>query len=56
MDTHRYLALVLIAFAPSLSGCLGHYALKADVDYDGSSDSESKEETSEEKDQKEMRL
>lgn len=30
--TQRYLSLVLIGFLPSLSGCLEHFRLKADVD------------------------
>lgn len=35
--SQKYILLVIAGLAPSLSGCLDHFRLKADVDYDASS-------------------
>lgn len=49
--SQRYLALVLVAFLPSLSGCLEHFSLKADVDYDAETVGDEAENASESTDE-----
>lgn len=34
-SSQKYLIGVIVAFLPALSGCLNHFAIKADVEADG---------------------